>query len=106
MSYSLFLDDERHPKTEREFVIVRSYGEAVAYVKKHGIPEYISFDHDLGEVDATGIDYSGYTFAKWICEHIIETEGQMFEWNVHSANPIGAQNINGYLQQFANFYSK
>ncbi len=102
--YSLYLDDERTPKTNRDWVIVRSYGEAVEYVKKNGIPNYISFDHDLGEINTVGTDFNGYTFAKWICDYIVETDGTMFDWNVHSANPIGAENINTYLNNFTKFW--
>lgn len=100
MSYSLFLDDERHPKTERSFIVVRSFDEAVQFVEENGIPEYISFDHDLGTGE------SGYDFAKWICTYMLDNIGtaKMFEWNVHSANPVGAENINAYLRNFSEYW--
>lgn len=101
MSYNLFLDDERIPKTKRDFVVVRSYEEAVSHVTKNGIPAYITFDHDLGENSLTG-----YDFTKWICDYIMSVNGEMFEWNVHSANPVGAENINSYLHNFVNFFNK
>ena len=55
----LFLDDVRtiemiyDKSMESEFDIVRTYEEFVAYIKKNGLPNYISFDNDLG-LDKTG----------------------------------------------------
>jgi hypothetical protein len=42
----LYIDDLRTPKTPGPWDIVRTSGEAIDYVKEHGCPEYISFDHD------------------------------------------------------------
>ena len=93
--YLMYLDDERVPKLRDDYVIVRSFNEAVAYVLEHGLPEFISFDHDLGLVE------SGYDFAKWLVDYMIDNQTLVLpEWNVHSANPVGAQNINGLLESF------
>lgn len=93
----LYLDDERTPKTDQDWIIVRSFAEAVAYVAENGIPEYISFDHDLG------LEESGYDFAKWLVEQELDGHHMFpdeFEYNVHSANPIGAANIVGILDSY------
>ena len=54
MSYSLFLDDCRMPHQvnwvripDVEYEIVRSYEDFVAKIEKKGLPEFVSFDHDL-----------------------------------------------------------
>lgn len=65
MSYNLFLDDVRQPEqcvnyvfplgirpdtyVKYEWVVVKNYKEFVAYIEENGMPERISFDHDLGE---------------------------------------------------------
>lgn len=111
--YALYLDDERTPKTNRKFIIVRSCDEAIELVKENGLPHYISFDHDLGRELVYTEKYgkiptgsmpakSGYDFAKWLVEYMLDNElTEMFEYNVHSANPVGAQNITSLLDSFA-----
>lgn len=94
----MYLDDERDPKTPGPWVIVRSVDNAIRHVVENGIPSYISFDHDLGEDVLTG-----YDFAKWLVDQ--ELLGahffpENFEYNVHSANPVGAENIRAYLDGY------
>ena len=87
---NIYLDDIRHPPSNRDWHIVRSYDQAIAWVEKHGMPDYISFDHDLGE------EKTGYDFAKWLIdqdEQGIAKFGPGFDYAVHSANPVGAKNI-------------
>ena len=60
MTYKLYLDDLRTPKSP-SWVVVRSYDEAVNYVKANGFPQAVSFDHDLGDAVPTGMD-----FARWL----------------------------------------
>ena len=47
---SLYLDDLRIPPNTKEWIIVRSYNEAIKWMKNNGCPDFISFDHDLGMV--------------------------------------------------------
>ena len=97
----LYLDDIRIPK-DSSFEIVRSYKEAVAFVKERGAPDYISFDHDLG-IEPGVIEKTGYDFAKWLVEADMNKEIDIpihFRFNVHSANPIGAKNIESYLKNY------
>ena len=42
----LYLDDIRNPKTDG-WIIVRSYNEFIKWIEVNGIPDEISFDHDL-----------------------------------------------------------
>ena len=93
----LFLDDVRDPPPG-EWVTVRSFAAAVEYVERHGIPAFISFDHDLGENVPTGHD-----FAKWLVECHLDGKHRFpktFSYAVHSANPPGAANITGLLDGF------
>ena len=100
----LYLDDLRTPVDE-SFVIVRSFDEAVRFVQTNGIPEFISFDHDLG-IDRHGVLLpNGYDFAKWLVNSDIDGTIKLpenFSFKVHSQNPVGAKNIkcllDGYLK--------
>ncbi len=101
----LYLDDIRTPQDD-SFEIVRSYDEAVAYVKEHGIPHYISFDHDLGVDAHHKVLPSGYDFARWLVEMDMDGVYSIpvdFSFYVHSANPIGKANIESYLNNYLAF---
>jgi len=45
----LYLDDVRCPKTEG-WDIVRTYDDFVSWITKNGLPDEVSFDHDLAEI--------------------------------------------------------
>ena len=101
----LYLDDIRNPKNDG-FVVARTYEEAVRLVEMRGMPSYISFDHDLGE-DEDGVELkSGYDFAKRIVEADFDkkiTIPKNFDFNVHSANPVGAKNIEALLRNYFSY---
>lgn len=117
----LYLDDIRNPTTEG-WDIVRSYDEFVNYIETNGVPDVISFDHDLGMehikyfFDNGGHDNppnpqevefqtkTGYDAAKWLCNYCFENGIPLPEWNVHSANPVGRDNIKGLLSNFGKKY--
>lgn len=104
----LYLDDIRIPKTDG-WDIVRSYDEFVNYIERNGLPDVISFDHDLADIHydpstwVQGFKYkekTGYDAAKWLCEYCFENSLPLPEWNVHSANPVGRENIKALLMAF------
>ena len=104
----MFLDDIRNPENDYD-VIVRSYDEAIKYVKNNGIPSFISFDNDLGCDEKGNILKSGYDFAKWLVEMDIENIYKFpndFSFEIHSANPIGKNNINSILNNYLIFRIK
>jgi hypothetical protein len=98
----LFLDDVRNPP-DSTWEVVRSYNAFVDYINTNGVPDLISFDHDLsfehypfGEVNPnTKIPYetykekTGYDCAKWL----IENKHLPTHCVVHSMNPVGKENI-------------
>lgn len=101
-NYMLFLDDERFPSESfysfakdhgYSVVIARTFEEFKAALKIRGMPNYVTFDHDLGEKSETGLDC-----AKFMVTNALETDLEfpnVFE--VHSMNPIGAKAIHDYL---------
>ena len=98
MKYKLFIDDERYPIGD-SWVIARTSNEAVEIIKEHGIPSFISFDHDLGGSDTSMI------FIHKMIDFILDGDMMIpdnFDFYVHSQNPIGKQNIEGILKSFIN----
>lgn len=98
--YKMFLDDLREAEKyypNQGYVTMRTYYEAVEYVSVHGIPSHISFDHDLADDDVD--EKTGYSFAKFMIDFILDNElNCIFEYVVHSANPVGKVNIECYLE--------
>ena len=98
--YKIFLDDERMPaESLKDAVIVRSFWEFKRVITARGIPKYITFDHDLGDRDYTGKKCAEYLAmrmsGRYRCDDIAD-----FRYDVHSQNPVGAENIRRYLDQF------
>jgi len=90
----LFLDDIRLPPDDT-WDVVRSYDEFVAYIEANGMPDVISFDHDLGFTfwDEVCFEKSGYDCAKWLVKKGL----RLRQWFVHSMNPVGRENIHALL---------
>lgn len=101
MAYQIFLDDLRDPQKyypNEEMILCRSYDEAVLVIEEFGIMDFISFDHDLGDVDSTE-EKTGYSFAKFLIDYMIDNKiSTEFSYKIHSSNPVGAENIDAYLQ--------
>jgi hypothetical protein len=129
-NYNLFLDDFRTPlvtfeykpltiyKTE-EWVIVRNYKEFTSVIQTDGLPDIISFDHDLADEHYTPRKYwgnyekskkyqraqnykekTGYDCVVWLVDYCINNNKPLPLWVVHSMNPVGADNINNYLLNY------
>lgn len=124
----LFLDDIRevagaysytkNPIYTKKWDIVRSYDSFVDYINKNGIPDVISFDHDLApnhyvkflqqgnliNYDEDFQDLTGYHCAKWLVDYMLDNEiTKLPEIYVHSMNPAGRQNIKSLFQNFKKF---
>ena len=113
----IYLDDVRTP-LEKDWTVVRDYNQFVSTVRLIGLEniEVISLDHDLGDSAMSEyytntkpnfvLDYNnitektGYDVAKWLVNRSIETEVPLPRVYVHSANPIGAHNIMGYINNY------
>jgi hypothetical protein len=93
----MYIDDIRSPKKEYS-VVIRSSQEAEDYLIRNGCPNHISFDHDLGGDD------TAMNIVKFIINMDLDMNGDWvpedFTWNIHSANPVGAANIDGYLTSY------
>ena len=87
----LYVDDIRQPRGPYSFshiAIVRSYDDALKKMVTERF-DAIDLDHDLGE------DKTGYDIAKFIVE-----KGFNFQTiYIHTANPVGRQNMIDLLQK-------
>ncbi len=104
----LYLDDVRTPNTEG-WEIVRTYEDFVSWITENGLPDEVSFDHDLADVgyDPNTLketfkyrEKTGYDAAKWLCDYCWTNGLPVPDWNVHSANPVGRDNIISILSTF------
>jgi hypothetical protein len=99
--YKLFVDDVRDCPKGNDWLVARSFREATEIMKRNGCPYYMSFDHDLGNDSK-----SGFELVKWMVERDLEKEDffpRGFMFVSHSANPIGKENIETYLNNYLNF---
>lgn len=100
MTWKLFLDDERFPPGDwREWRIARNHNDVVRLIERLGFPAFVSFDHDLGDFE----NGDGYKIAKYLVDLDMYTDYKMpddFDYYVHSQNPIGKANIEGYLDGY------
>lgn len=113
MTNGLFLDDMRVPTDVTwvkypsgiDWKIVRNCEEFKDYITKHGIPQFITFDHDLGDEEPLSV--AG--LAEWLCHEVVEGRVQLpenFHYFVHSMNPVGGLNIHSKLDQLVRFMRK
>jgi hypothetical protein len=81
------------------FDVVRSYNDFVIYIKSQGLPDFISFDNDLGLDANDEVAPDGYACAKWL---VYESglDLKTLEFKVHSANPVAAEQIRGLLTNY------
>lgn len=96
----LYIDDLRNPPS-RKWEVARSLSAVEWYLDNVGIPLFISFDHDLGD-DVP----SGYDIAKMLIDRALDGKidlTKVKQVNVHSANPVGAENIRGIFSSYFRF---
>jgi hypothetical protein len=98
MSYFMFIDDERFPPNDNNpWIVCRTLSEVKNCIAEHGYPIHISFDHDLGEHEPTGMDIAHFLVTTDMDAAWMTSE---FTFYVHSQNPIGAANIQGLIDAY------
>jgi hypothetical protein len=104
----LFLDDVRTVEMvyklpfSEGFYYVKSYVEFVAYIQKHGLPDFISFDNDLRLNEFGEIAPDGYAAAKWLV-YSSSLDLSNLNYKVHSANPVASIQIRSLLENYKRF---
>ena len=130
MKKLLFLDDIRDPFNSRwaelsplkepyKIIWVKNFIQFTTWIEENGLPDAISFDHDLEEEHYTPEEYwsdyfaskdyqknhmnsfcNGVHCAKWLIHYCSTNNLKLPLWNSHSANPVGKDNINRVLLKY------
>lgn len=121
MSYKLFLDDVRSPKSvicymghpifeEPDWIIVRNYYAFISIIEKKGMPDVIAFDHDLADIhykvqdfnyDDENYEKTGYHCAKWLIDYCMDNNLDIPNVIIiHSMNPYGCKNIKSLFSTY------
>lgn len=122
--YNLFLDDdpERIPHKLAwielplvEWTIVRNYKQFVETILQKGLPQRVSFDHDLadehyaeylssvrdGKFSYKNVkEKTGYHCCKWLIEYCLKKSLSFPEYYIHTQNPIGRANIQSLIDSY------
>lgn len=111
-----------------EVVWLKTYNEFTEWIIENGMPVGICFDHDLSDFQAFYASYpellaeaiedsktegkekeweekmasekTGYDCAKWLVEYCMDNNTPLPKWNVQSANDVGKENINRFLNNY------
>lgn len=136
MSYNLYLDDVRNPAdsfaggpylfpgnriyVDKQWTVVRNYNDFVAKIYSEGLPDTVSFDHDLADehmqhyftkVVTLGADPSkesfkektGYDAALFLLNYVEQNNLLLPEYHIHSFNPAGAKAIKELLSDYERY---
>ena len=94
--------------TQKEFylqhpwTIVRTFDQFKEYILTQGLPDIISFDHDLYITDKT--ESTGRDCAKWLLEYCLTNNMIPPKVYIHSMNTVGAKNIKSLFTTFFKVY--
>jgi|TARA_R110000796_G_scaffold29731_1_gene79954 hypothetical protein len=134
MKNLLWLDDIRNPFIDEEKRVpigndkwninwVLNYEQFVQWIEIYGLPDAISFDHDLADEHYTpeyfwddyeeskkfqewrGKTYqekTGMDCAKWLVDFCMDNKVELPKFYVHSANPVGADKIREVFSDLKN----
>lgn len=75
------------------FIWVKNLNEFKQYILKNGIPDMISFDHDIKPDNYNGVFENGDDIAKWLVNYCHENNIELPWTFVHSANTKGGPKI-------------
>jgi len=96
----VWLDDLR-PIRPGYNALAKTADEAIKLLKT-GRVESISLDHDLGPPEAG----TGYDVAQWIEEAAYHGKLKRLTWSIHSANPVGVNNMRQALTNADRFWNR
>lgn len=107
--------------SEIEWTVVRNYDAFVSMIEEHGLPEIVALDRDLADSHYVPEEYwdnyeaskayqeeaaksytekTGEDCAKWLCEYCRKHDYDLPFYIVHSANPVGRDNIKHILEDY------
>lgn len=111
--------------SDYRIIWVLNYDQFVEWITVNGLPDIISFDHDLADEHYTPEEYwndydkskeyqdsktykekNGHECAKWLVNYCQSHGLKLPNYLVHSFNPVGADNIRGVLESYTKFMNK
>jgi hypothetical protein len=105
----LWLDDNAYNPDTPERLLPSDFDCACLQAKEAinligmGFITHISFDHDLGDETLNG---TGYDVAKFIEAKAYHGEIPPLTWTIHSANPVGRDNIKAAMESAERFWAR
>lgn len=111
----LWIDDIRDPNLAKwqsfiksafrgkhisDIVWVKSYKEFKEWVDKNGLPNLVSFDHDLGDVENPDNEKTGYDCCKYLIDFCMDNDCDFPQYAIQSDNGPGSDNIDKYIKNF------
>ena len=96
---TIWLDDVR--PMPKEYTHWCKTPQQAIYLLYKGPVEHISFDHDLGLEEPQ----NGTMVAEFIEGRAYEGEMPRLTWEIHSANPVGRQNIEAAMLSAERFWA-
>lgn len=112
MKKCLWLDDLRNPNDDEwkklipidyQSIWVKTWTEFTLWINENGLPDLVSFDHDLGE---TKDSKDGKDCANWLVDQCLDLDVNLPQWQVHSMNSVGKENIRSLLKGYTEFYAR
>lgn len=100
MNKGLYVDDIRNPPQNCEgWDIARNWNEAIILLSTN---EYdrISLDHDIASFREDGREMTGYDIALWLAQRKHDGLYVPPHVYVHSANPVGVENIQSVINRY------
>jgi len=114
--YALFLDAKRfpgdarvetgNPDYSRAWIVVKSYSQFINAVKSRGLPELVSFDHDISDkrtwftTKYPDAELTGHDCAKWLIEYCIINRRRFPDFLVHCRDDDEAMELNFLLNGY------
>ena len=117
-----YIDDCRTPTETipgyHPWNVVRNYNEFEKWIIENGIPDLVSFDHDLADEHindyfnqvatqgyqnpnyASYKEKTGVDCANFLVEYCQKMKVDLKQCCVHSHNPVGAKNIQSFINGF------
>lgn len=100
-NYCLWLDDLRPtPKTVHQWRTAKDLESFRDIIRTHGVPKYISFDHDLNEKHYNG-DYSdkktGLDVIEWLLKYCANENEEFPMFSIHTMNYTRGQEMKQLL---------
>ena len=111
----IFLDDERSPENVSwvdysgdvidKVIVCRNPYEYYEIFNTEKDLHYLifSFDHDIQSYDSTGVEITGYTLLKHLCDFCIDKDIDIPKCYFHTKNPVGKLNLETYYRNALKF---